>query len=139
MTVSTLRPNSTTSNTGTLTGGATAHAVLLDNSDSTRIDYNAAGEASVLGLDNFTLPAGAVVKSVSVRLRVMLASATPGTLTAKLTVGSKTATASRTLSEYRSPGTYTFASIIQTGITDPDVDAATLTITKGAGGHILVY
>jgi hypothetical protein len=69
MTVSTLRPSSTTSHTGALTGGATAHAVLLDDSDSsyTTLDM---GELVGVGFDDFTLPAGAVIKRLGIRTRV---------------------------------------------------------------------
>lgn len=75
MTLSTLRPTSTTSNTGALTGGATAHAVLSDNSDASFVTYDT-GESSVLGLTDLTLPAGAVIATVQARTRVATAGGT---------------------------------------------------------------
>lgn len=141
MTISTLRPNGTTSNTGTLTGGATAHAVLSDDSDSSYVDYASAGQASVLALGDLTLPAGAVVKSLKIRLRVQLATPTASELTAKIVAGAKTSTATLTVSNYRSPPfSVTWLTLASAGISDANVDGATLTISKvAAGAHVQVY
>jgi hypothetical protein len=68
MTVSTLRPDATVGNDGALTGAATLHGAWSDDSDSSYVtlDHN---EDAGITLSDFTLPAGAVVKSVALRAR----------------------------------------------------------------------
>ena len=85
MTLVSLRPSSTVSNTGTLTGAASAHAATSDNSDASYVTYAASGEKSILGLTDLTLPGGALISSVVTRVRVGTSS--DGTLLAS-TVGS---------------------------------------------------
>lgn len=74
MTTTTIRPDGTLSALiGTLVGGATAHAVLSDNSDASYIKGQGGGIESVrvvLTLGTFTIPAGSVVKSAVVRARI---------------------------------------------------------------------
>ena len=60
MSVTTLRPNGTLGNSAVLTGGATAHAVLSDDSDASYAEYPAFNFLSQLSLGTFALPAGAV-------------------------------------------------------------------------------
>lgn len=70
MTVVTTRPDATTSNTGVaVTGAATAHAALSDDSDSSYVTTDAPGDELVLGCAEPSLPAGSVVKGVELRLR----------------------------------------------------------------------
>lgn len=68
MTVVTLAPDSTSSNTGTVIGAASAHAALADSSDSTYVVYGGVQE-SVLGVADLSLPSGGVVKSVAAVVR----------------------------------------------------------------------
>lgn len=68
MSTAVLRPNATLGNSGTVTG-ASAHAALSDDSAASYIDYPTSGHLSQLSLGTFSIPAGAVAKSVSVRLR----------------------------------------------------------------------
>lgn len=75
MTVSTLRPNATTANTGTLTGAGSAHAALSDDSDASYINL-ASGNAASGGLEDLTLPAGAIIKDIAIRARVAAPSGT---------------------------------------------------------------
>lgn len=71
MSFATLRPSSTDSVSGTLTGGATAHAVLADDSDSSYVSLNSLyDEDFTVGLQDLTLPAGAIIARVAVRLRI---------------------------------------------------------------------
>lgn len=68
MTVVTLRPDSTVSNTGSLTGAATAHAATNDNSDSS---YDAITFDTVeLSVDTLSPTAGALLKTLAIRVRV---------------------------------------------------------------------
>jgi hypothetical protein len=71
MTVSTLRPTSTSNNTGTVTGaGGDLDVALSDDSDAT---YNTLefSENMLLGFGDLTLPAGAVIKGIAARVRSM--------------------------------------------------------------------
>lgn len=70
MTVVTTRPDATTSNTGvSITGAATAHAALSDDSDSSYVTTDASGDELVLGCAEPSIPAGAVIKGLEMRLR----------------------------------------------------------------------
>ena len=69
MTVVALRPTSTAANTGVVTGAGSAHAALSDDSDASYVGYQA-GQNSTLGMADLTLPAGAVLLSAVVRVRV---------------------------------------------------------------------
>jgi hypothetical protein len=77
MTVVSVDPDGTTSNTGALTGGATAHAVLADSDDATYVTFDS-GEAATVTFANPSIPAGAVVKSVSVVSRSASVGIVPG-------------------------------------------------------------
>lgn len=69
MTVSTLRPDGTSSSSSvTVTGAASAHAALNDNSDSSYLTVANTGQL-VVTMGNLTLPAGAVIKSGQLRFR----------------------------------------------------------------------
>lgn len=68
MAVQTVRPDATVSSSGlTLTGGASAHAILADNSDGSRIEATAG--TLVVGMVEPTLPGGSVWKEVRLRAR----------------------------------------------------------------------
>lgn len=123
MTVSTIRPNATDSNTGALTGGATAHAVLSDNSDSTYVEYDPA-EESTLQFGDFTLPSGALVKRIAVRLRSLAPQVKSVLLRATLSVGDD---------DHEFNGAVSWQSITETTIgyvdaqyTETEVDALTV-------------
>jgi hypothetical protein len=66
-----LRPNATLSNSGTLTGGATADAVLSDETDSTYVTLDTTGDndAFFVEFDDFTLPAGDAYRDATLWLR----------------------------------------------------------------------
>jgi hypothetical protein len=75
MTVSTLRPDGTVSTTGTpgVTGAASIHAALSDDSDASYVNFGtdiSPHDDAVVSLGDFTLPAGAVIKSFSLRVRL---------------------------------------------------------------------
>jgi hypothetical protein len=64
----TVRPNATNFNSGTLTGAASAHAALSDNSDASYVGY-ANGQGSIVQLPAPTIPAGTALRSVTARVR----------------------------------------------------------------------
>jgi hypothetical protein len=72
MSLTTLRPNATTSNSGSLVGGATAHAVLGDDSDASYVAL-ASSQSVSNGFADFALPAGAAIRRANLRMRVGLA------------------------------------------------------------------
>ena len=140
MTVSTLRPNATTGNTGALTGGATAHAVLSDDSDASYITYN--GQFSTVALPDLTLPAGAIISKVAVRARCSVAGA-PISITV-LALGTPTAPYSplaggTLVISNTAPTTITFPPGDGAPFTDANVDATTLEIATSGGGQSVVY
>lgn len=145
MTVSTLRPTGTTSNTGALTGGATAHAVLSDDSDATYVTFDTVGEAFRVTLGDLTLPSGAVIKGVAARIRSGLSSA--GASDTAITVSyahpvdppTGIAPSSSYAITWASIQTITGPSFSASGITDSNVDGeyinvvlATLTVGRNA-------
>jgi hypothetical protein len=75
MAVTTVRPNGTISGSGNFTltgGGATAHATLSDNSDSTYLANSTSGVATLtLDVGTFTLAGNESVRQVRVRARVL--------------------------------------------------------------------
>jgi hypothetical protein len=71
MTVSTLRPNGTVSNSGvSVTGAASLHAALSDNSGASYAHSIADADSATVDLDNLSLPAGALIQSIRVRINV---------------------------------------------------------------------
>lgn len=69
MTTVVLRPNTTVSNTGTVTGaGGVAHTALADDSDATFITFTYLQQAR-FNMTDLTLPANGVVKTVMIRAR----------------------------------------------------------------------
>lgn len=127
MTVVTVRPNATTANTGTVTGAASAHAALSDNSDSSYVTL-ASGDEFVVGLADVTIPATAVVKAISTRIRCLRISG-GGSTFAILSTGVPRSYTGDAQVTWTSPTTIT---IIQTsavsGEADATIDAATLEI-----------
>lgn len=124
MTLVTLRPDSTVSNTGTVAGtSGGAHVALNDNSDASYITF-IAGNTARLGLADLALPAGAVVKEVA--LRVRLANVGPvGSFTARAESGGVTSAGGTTSPSWSTPTTIVVGSAV-TGWSDPAADAATL-------------
>ena len=140
MSVSTLRPTGTTSNTGTLTGGATAHAVLADNSDLSYITF-LPDEGCAVTLGDFTLPADAVVKSVAWRLRCSSGGGGQR-IQSNLLSGSEVA-AGQIQATWTTPTTVTVRSGVTefasgVNLTDALIDAASLTSSNDSAGTVLV-
>lgn len=146
MTVSTLRPDGTTTSTGISITGASAHAALSDDSDSTYVDFSF-GDNWKGTFTDFTLPAGAIVKSVSLRIRASADAVpgSPGTLTGIVGVGSYTGVNRLTQTVYVSqpsgnPLTFNVFTAAVSGVTDADVDALYVTLDNASiGGPIRVY
>ncbi len=70
MSATLVSPVSTVSNSGSLTGGATAHAVLSDGSDSSYVSLDP-GESFRVAFADPTIPAGAVIRDISVYVRAV--------------------------------------------------------------------
>ena len=138
MTVTTIRPDGTTTFTGALTGGATAHAVLSDDSDASYATYDV-GDTSVLTLGNYTLAADAVIKSVALRIRTRLGS---GAVVNTATQWSQALYGS-TVVTWGTPTTttaFTGTSVLGEALTEAAIDDGTLTIAAPAGnGTVRVY
>lgn len=84
MSVLTARPNATDADVGpaAVTGAASVHAALSDDSDSSYITIPIPGYGAnyvYVGCDEPALPSGAVVKSLAMRLRTALPAAGAGT------------------------------------------------------------
>lgn len=134
MTVSTLRPNGTTSSSGiAVTGAANAHTALNDNTDSSYVTFDAAADTVRLALGDLTLPAGALILRGAVRLRGMIASPAFyfGGITVQWATGSNWI-ASSTLITWTSPTTWTVDTTTSLG-TDAQIDAGDITLTGGGG------
>lgn len=133
MTVSILRPTSTINNTGALTGGATAHAVLSDDSDASYVDLDFTEQAAV-GLTDLTLPASAVIKRATVRIRGLS------------TLGSSLATSldvtddvnAVTVINWASPTTVTILTN-DVSLTDAEVDGANLFFSTNGSNAIRLH
>jgi hypothetical protein len=76
MTLTTLRPHGTLANSLILAGGATLHAVLADNSDSTYAEASGSNIAGAVSFPAPSLPSGAVVKSQAIMVRTAKTGAT---------------------------------------------------------------
>lgn len=140
MTVVTLRPNSTTSNTGTVAGAASAHAALSDNSDASAVGYTT-GQRSMVGLGDLSLPAGAVIKTVTIRARTDrgVDSATKQLAAGVGVVSGTTLASGTTFVSWASPTTTTVVANSQAGFTDADVDAAILDLLDANGLGLTIY
>lgn len=132
-----LRPNATTSNTGTLTGGASANAVLSDNSDGSYVTLNNFADGFVVGCTDLTLPAGAVIKTVTIRARTARTTTTTEIScdwphAAPVLVG-------QPLITWAVPTTITAGSISTAGISDATVDAGEIGCVLTASNPIRIY
>lgn len=67
MTVQTLRPTSTVATNGTPTGAVSVAAALLDDDDASYATF--AGQFAEMTMDDFALPAGALITRTIIRLR----------------------------------------------------------------------
>lgn len=131
MTLVSLRPSATVSNTGALTGAASAHAALSDNSDASYVTFDPAEEA-VVDLGDLTLPGGAVVKTATVKVRY-----SDGTFEARLA-------STGAVTSYLAPvgGGFTpstLAGQAQVGWTDAHADAARISVKGITTTPVKVY
>ena len=84
MTLVTLRPDSTVSSSGLAAGNP--HTALSDNADGTTVGASGSSAATAtMTLGTSTLPAGAVTKSLTARLRAKATGPTPGAHKMRLT------------------------------------------------------
>jgi hypothetical protein len=126
MTLVTLRPDSTTSNTGALVGGATAHAILSDNSDASYVEHDF-NEITKVGVADLTLPAGAVMKTVTIRVRIACSAGTGYYFVTGGTTAVPPATSFTTLTSVNATIT-TRSTGTRTDWTDADVDGAYINV-----------
>lgn len=132
MTVSTLRPNATNTLTATLVGGATAHAVLSDDSDASYVQLDASTIA-VLGFTDLTLPAGAIVKSAALRVRTAKVTTT-NLLTASLNASGIGAHSGTISVSWAVATTVSVPATAHTsGLIDASIDGATAAISSASG------
>lgn len=141
MTLVTLRPNATTSNTGALTGGASAHAVLSDNSDASYVTYDP-GEESLVPLGDLTLPAGALIDTVQIRARLARDVPTPDVgaqifVSVLDSAGMTLVAGGWAYPTGATPTTYVIGSPV-TGRTDAQLDDARLKLTAYFGNGPVV-
>lgn len=134
MSTITLRPNGTTAVSGTIIGAGSAHAACSDNSDSTYIQC-LYFQGATFGMDDLTLPSGAMVKSVSARARMALGGGAGAT--AYLDAGPSTGPPPGVTDGYCnvanvSPLTYAVNALSPIVWTDADVDAISLLIRNEA-------
>lgn len=137
MTVVRLAPNGTVSNTGTVTGAASAHEALADDSDASYVTYPGA-YYSWLNLADLSLPTGAVVTAVTVFYRAEFTGTTSIPAATKVYAGSQSASDTRNVSAFVAE--YVGANIYG-GLSDADVDGATITIGSSfsLAGSLVVY
>lgn len=128
MTYVNLAPSSTVVNSGALTGGASAHAVLADASDSTYVVYEN-GEASILGITDLSLPAGAVVVLAQVWARCRQDGLwSSSVLRTNLSAGTGSAEISQVIT-WVTPTNVAGCSLFG-GLSDADVDGATMAVSN---------
>jgi hypothetical protein len=127
MSTTTLRPASTSSNTGvSIQTAGSAHAALNDDSDTTYLYSFGSGDTITLGLDDITIAAGAIVKSTRLRLRCAITSGAFNFFQAKVNGTTINVGAVWPIS-WTSPTTITVQSD-DTAYSDAQVDALTLTL-----------
>jgi hypothetical protein len=133
MTFSLLRPASTTGNSGAVTGAASAHAALSDDSDSSYVTFdNVEGAAFTLG--DLTLPSGAVIVMAQVWMRMV---GGPARVDSRVVADS---TADGSTSVYWGVPTEAYGALIFGGLTDAGVDAATLSVLNAnSAGSVVMY
>lgn len=137
MTVSTLRPSGTTSNTGSVTGAASAHAALSDDSDSSYVTLDQ-NETAELVLEDLSLPAGAIVKSIRVRARTD--KGVFGTPIFTVNLDDLPADyAALAVVTWTSPITHSFNLLTSAELTDAGIDAASPRISNVSGSSLRVY
>lgn len=125
MTLVTLRPSATLSNTGTVTGAGSAANALDDDTDASYVTF-VGGTGASFTLDDLALPAGAVMKNVSVRVR--LAEAGVGSLLQALAqTGNFADVGGSAQPPSSSPSTITVGNFV-TGWTDWAANDATLAL-----------
>ena len=135
MTYVRLAPTSTGSNSGSITG-ASVHAALSDNSDSTFVTYDY-GEASLLGFADLTLPSGAQLVFAQLMARCAKNGAAAARLDTNLNVnGNQSA---QTAVTGTLPAEMGGAARGFGAITDAGVDAAIGGISCGSLSQLIVY
>lgn len=133
MTFLVANPDSTISNTGSLVGGATAHAVL-GGDDGTYVELDPS-ELVEVGFADLAIPAGGVVKSCKLILRTYPAVVGQNLLTSKLTVDG----VSKEVSALIPNALVQWFPVGVDGDNDPDLTTARLlAFTSPPGGAIRV-
>lgn len=132
MTTTTLRPTGTVTAASSLTGGATTHACTNDDSDASYATVLGAGGLFEVSLGTVSLPAGAVMKSATVRARVKSA-ANPFGFGGYVVLPSGT-WATFITSGALSTGFITFTATGPATWTQADIDGANIKLVNVGGG-----
>jgi hypothetical protein len=129
MTVSTLRPNATDFSAAiAVTGAASAHAALADNSDTSYITFTDDDDSTLrVGLQDLGLPAGAALVIARARVRVARSSAGVANCPVAILTDDEEVTAARVFLNWLTPTTVT-VSVTWSPPSDAAVDAAGLGI-----------
>lgn len=137
MTLVMLSPSSTVANTGSVTGAGSAHAALSDSSDSSFVEIEL-GEGVSLGLDDLSLPSGAllVLARIVVRAKRTPADGLPA-FSSSARMDTLLSAGSFGAGQYTSvnwglPAEASGAQIFDTALTGADVDAAVIAIGCGS-------
>lgn len=134
MTVITLRPSSTVDNDGVSFNGASAHATVNDNSDSTYLSAFGLGDSIRFALDDITVPAGAIVKAIAARLRCASGSTSSNDLSVYLTYGLGLIVTRNITINWQTLTTITIPLLADaTAVSDSAIDGANLGIESPAG------
>lgn len=133
MATATLRPDSTVASSGvSIQPSGTAHGVTSDNSDSTRILFNDAGDSAELGFGDFSPSAGSLVTRVALRLRTLRLPLSGTTaLVAVLKIAGEEHVAAQTITWY-SLSTTTFITL-NGSFSEAEIDDATVELSLYAG------
>lgn len=143
MTVSTLRPDGTTSSTWTVTGAGSAHAALSDNSDASYLSATGT-KTGLFTVGDLSLPAGAIIAALAARVRSALGSGTPAFVGSNIALGDGTSLngPQQTTVTWATPTTVTVTRASRGGISDAAVDGASLSLFgggQGGGPELRIY
>lgn len=133
----TLRPNGTGTNTGAVTGAASAHAALSDNSDSSYVTFDP-DEAAQVALTDMTLPAGAALSSCRLRARVARPGAGPVQMGLSLGAGLLGVGGTSFDVNWNTPTEIGSGNLALSGYSDTPVDGGTI-IVSAISGILVVY
>jgi hypothetical protein len=138
MATSTLRPNGTISTDGAVTGAASAHAALSDDSDSSYValDGGTLGETWLGDFGDFAPSAGAVVASVRLRYRILITSPGSANVFGAIYNSSGTLLANATIAvNWTAATTATWLTLTDSSLSEADLDGIRASVTCQTSGR----